>query len=204
MLASDLNNPEFVGAINPDSLLTVQFYSKPIKNDFKSKLEGRLVCEDVEFVKIWTPGNQLNIIDRPVNEDDKHRFFEQWKRYEAGKQGGEQQNGTPLKEWGLLTPAQAEELRYLKFFTVDQIAGCSDDNALRLTALVGMSGYALRDRAKNWLAASKGEAVATQMAEQNKQLQDQMADLQAQLLALQAGQQDQKRGPGRPKLTEQA
>lgn len=203
MLASDLNNPEFVGAINPDSLLTVQFYSKPIKNEFKSTIEGRLVCDDVEFIKIWTPGNQLNIIDRPTTDGDKQRFFEQWRRYEAGKQGGEQQNGTPIKEWALLTPAQAEELRYLKFFTVEQIAGCSDDNALKLTALVGMSGYALRDRAKNWLAAAKGEAVATQMAEQNKQLKDQMAAMQEQLAALQANQEI-KRGPGRPKAVEQA
>ena len=203
MLASDLNNPEFVGAINPDSLLTVQFYSKPIKNEFKSTIEGRLVCDDVEFIKIWTPGNQLNIIDRPTTDGDKQRFFEQWRRYEAGKQGGEQQNGTPIKEWALLTPAQAEELRYLKFFTVEQIAGCSDDNALKLTALVGMSGYALRDRAKNWLAAAKGEAVATQMAEQNKQLKDQMAAMQEQLAALQANQEI-KRGPGRQKAVEQA
>lgn len=203
MLASDLNNPEFVGAINPDSLLTVQFYSKPIKNEFKSTIEGRLVCDDVEFIKIWTPGNQLNIIDRPTTDGDKQRFFEQWRRYEAGKQGGEQQNGTPIKEWALLTPAQAEELRYLKFFTVEQIAGCSDDNALKLTALVGMSGYALRDRAKNWLAAAKGEAVATQMVEQNKQLKDQMAAMQEQLAALQANQEI-KRGPGRQKAVEQA
>ena len=203
MLASDLNNPEFVGAINPDSLLTVQFYSKPIKNEFKSTIEGRLVCDDVEFIKIWTPGNQLNVIDRPTTDGDKQRFFEQWRRYEAGKQGGEQQNGTPTKEWALLTPAQAEELRYLKFFTVEQIAGCSDDNALKLTALVGMSGYTLRDRAKNWLAAAKGEAVATQMAEQNKQLKDQMAAMQEQLAALQANQEI-KRGPGRPKAVEQA
>lgn len=199
MLASDLDNPEFVGATNPDSLLTVQFYLKTIQNNFRSEQEGRKICDDVDFIKIWTPGNQLNIIDRPVHEDDKHRFPTHWAKYSAGKQGSDQLSGTPLKDWPLLTPAQAEELRYLKFFTVDQIAGASDDNAMRLTALVGMSGYALRDRAKNFLAVAKGEAVNSHLEEQNKSLQSQLDALREQLAAMAPAE---KRGPGRPPKAE--
>lgn len=199
MLASDLNNPEFVGAVNPDSLLTVIFSVKPMENAFRTAVEGRPIFQDVDFVKIYTPGNSLNIIERPVNDDDKRRFPEQWKRFQAGKQGDEQVAGTPLSQWPLLKPSQAEELRHLGFRVVEQIAGASDDNILKVGNLAGMSGYSLRDRAKNFLAVARGEANASQLEEQNKSLQAQLDALREQLAGIAPVE---KRGPGRPPKAE--
>lgn len=197
MLASDLNNREFVGAVDPDSLLTVFFSVKPVENSFRSTVEGRPIFDDVDYIKIYTPGNSLNIIERPVNDDDKRRFSDQWRRYQAGKQGDEQISGTPLNQWALLSPAQAEELRHMGFRVVEQIAGASDDNILKVQNFAGMSGYALRERAKTFLAASKGEAEVFNRTQEVEDLKRQLAELQERLTA-----QETKRGPGRPAKVE--
>ncbi len=56
MLASDVNNPAFVGATDPDAALVVMFYDRPVQDNFKSSKEGRAIFSDVVYIKINTPG----------------------------------------------------------------------------------------------------------------------------------------------------
>ena len=48
MLASDVNNREFVGATDPDSVMIARFYMRAIKQEFISKkregLSSRMFC----------------------------------------------------------------------------------------------------------------------------------------------------------------
>src|SRR5450631_1485130 len=68
-----------------DDRLIVGFYRKSLVNQFRSKEEGKRICEDKDFVKIQHPGESLNIVDRPVQDSDKHRWPRQWAMFAEGK-----------------------------------------------------------------------------------------------------------------------
>ena len=93
---------------NANSRLAVYFHKKSKQNELKSEQEGRPIFEDVIYIRKMVPGDNLNIIDRPMYESDKNEFPMQWAHYQ-NKQGSDQMvSGTPLIEWPLLTTAQAE------------------------------------------------------------------------------------------------
>ena len=183
MLASDAANSQFLGAHNPDAALVVKFYSKAVHQPFRSDKEGRPIYEDVDYIQIFTPGNQLNIIDTPVRGEHKMRFAQQWAMYQAGKGSG-MEVGTPVNQWPFLSAAQAEEFRAVKFFTVEQLANASDVQLQSLGMIGGMNPMVIRDRAKAFLSAAAGAAPMESMAAENAELKQQMADMQKQVQAL--------------------
>ena len=184
MLASDAQNPNFVGAHNPDAALAVRFYSRAVQNNFETSKQGRPIFQDVDYIEITTPGNQLNIIDTPVREQHKMRFPLQWAAYQNAHSGDQREIGTPLKQWPLLTLAQAEELRGIKFFTVEGIANASDLQINNIGMIGGMAPQALRERAKAYLQAAAGTANVEHQATENAKLQEQLKALQDQVAAL--------------------
>lgn len=200
MLASDAQNPQFVGAHNPDSALVVQFYSKAVHQPYESALQGRPIYLDVDYVKIFTPGSQLNIIDTPVRQEHKRRFAQQWAAYEQGKGSGIEM-GTPLTQWPLLSSAQAQELRGVKFLTVEQIANASDGQLQGMGMIAGMNPLVLRDRARAFLQAAAGTAPTDALAKENAELKQMMQDMQRQMAAIQANtpQEAPKRRGRKPK-----
>lgn len=159
LVASDDANPNFIGAHNPDAKLTVQFYSRPVQNMFKTEAAGRPIYEDLDYVKIFTPGNQLNEIDTPARDDHKVRFPLHWARYQNNRSGESGLIGTPINQWALVSAAQAEELKYLKFFTVESVANSSDLQLQSLGMVAGMGGHAFRERAQNFLRGANAEAL---------------------------------------------
>jgi hypothetical protein len=180
MIASDLNNPDFVGATNPDSRLSATFYSKPLRNNYKSEAEGRPIFEDVDFVRILVPGDNNNVIDTPARDDHKARFPLQWAHYQNKVAGDSRAIGTPVSEWPLITKAQAEELKALKFFTVELIANASDSQIQSLGMVAGMSPHAFRERAQRYLAMAAGEADATKQEARLKELQEENERIRAE------------------------
>ncbi len=93
----------------------------------------------------------------------------------------------------------ARELLYLRFQTVEQLAGASD----RQIQGIGIGGVALREKARialrNKMGAETKAALDAKDAE-TKELKEQMAKMQEQMASLLAAQapQEEKRGPGRP------
>lgn len=199
LLASDANNREFVGASNPDDALTVRFYIRPIKNEFKSSQEGRPIFEDILYTEIATPGIVANQIDRPTRESDKIRFARQWSYYQATQGGDARDIGTPVTQWAFLSPAQCEELKALKFRTVESIANASD---LAITAIGMVGGVApttLRQRAQAYIAAAHDKALPEHQAQElakrdqmMKEMEERHAREMADLRALIAGKQENK------------
>ncbi len=188
MIASDVNNPDFVGARNPDGALSVLFYSTALQNNFKTEQEGRPIFEDVEMVKIFLPGDDKTVVDTYVREEHKRRFPLQWAHFK-NKQDGEQQlaGKTPLSAWARITPAQVQELRAMKFLSVEDVANASDLNIQALGSVAGMGAHAFREAARNYLRVAAGEAADTKtsqaladMTAQNEQLRAQMAAMQQQ------------------------
>lgn len=186
MMASDANNPNFVGAYNPDAALVVKFYSKAVHQPFPSIAAGRPIYENVDYIQIFTPGNQLNIIDTPVRPEHKQRFRAQWMEYEAGRGSG-MEMGTPLTQWPSISAAQAEEFRALKFFTVEQLANASDLQLQSLGMVGGMNPMVIRDRAKAFLNLAAGNAPTERLAQENAEMKEQLAEMKRQMDAILAG-----------------
>src|SRR3990167_8234382 len=184
MLASDVNNPEFVGATNPDSALIVEFYNRPVQNNFLSSKEGRPIFEDVIYVKINVPGLKEMQVDTPSRSDHQARFPRQWQHSINKTQGDAREVGTPLLEWQQLTRSQAEELRGLKFFTIESIAAASDANVNALGMIGGMSPYVLREKDKAILQAAKDASVPQHKAEELAKLDAEISLLKEQMAKL--------------------
>lgn len=178
-----------------DDNLYVEFYSRAVKQEFLSQEAGRPIFQDVTYVKIFTPSDQLTQIDTIAREDHKARFPRQWAHYMNKMNGQEQLVGTPVSAWTLLTPANAEELRALKFYTVELIANANDAQLQKLGMVAGMSGHSLRDKAKAFLniatdsaEEAKREAELKALKEENEKIKaetaKQIAEMQAQVQAL--------------------
>ena len=148
---------------NADSRLQVRFYKRPVQQEQESLAAGRPIFKEFDFVHICVAGDSLTEIDTYALASHKTRFPIQWANY-MNRQGADDQEvvGTPVSEWPLVSKSQAEELRALKFHTVEAVAGASDAQLQRMGMAAGMSPYAFRDKAKAFLN------LATNAAETDK------------------------------------
>lgn len=210
-IATDDANQNFAGARDPDSALFVQFYQKPVQNFYRTKEEGRPIFEDRLFIRIEIPGNRNSIIDTLASDTHKIRFQRQYQFF-ASKNPEGQLSGTPLSAWNFLAASKVEELRFLGFRTVEQVAAASDGNISKIGMAAGIDPYQFRERAKRYLQASQDDASLQKTADEADKLK---AELQAEREARKAqeekhakemeelraliSQATQKRKPGRPK-----
>lgn len=133
-----------------DESLYVLFYMSFLQNQVKSEAEGRPIYDDCEFVKIFSPGDRNNVVDRPVRPSDRLRFPKQWAMFQTDKNSA-QISGTPLAQWPIVSRAMAEELKYLGFTTVEQIAEARDDVVGKM---MGMRD--LKNKAIAYIEIAKG------------------------------------------------
>jgi hypothetical protein len=171
-IESDINNA--------DNRLAVKFYNTEVQNEIETIKQNRPIFEEKVFIKIATPGDSLNEIDRPMYEHDKNRFPIQWANF-LNRQGEHQNySGTSLKEWPLITKSQAEELRGLKFHTVEAIAMATDQAIQKIGMLAGMSPYTFREKAQSFIKMAKeGADVSAREAELNA-LKEENAKIKAE------------------------
>jgi hypothetical protein len=210
LLASDDNNPDFVGVKDPDGALTVRFFTQPIKNEFKSTVEQRPIFEDVDMISIIVPGSIQNDVVAAVREEHKMRFPRQWAHFQNKTAGDAREIGTPLSQWPRLTLAQVEELRALKFFTVESVAHASDQRIATIGMLAGISHFAFREAAQRFLRVANDNAALQKAEEQAKATEEKLnaeksareamevklAEMQATIASLTV---PVKKKPGRPK-----
>lgn len=175
MMASDAHNPNFIGAHNPDSLLWVQFERQSERNNFESEKQGKPVFREKIVCIIQPAGTGLLRVVQEVNESHKRRFPLHWAAFQAAQGPGEAVVGTIVEEWPALTRTQAEELKAAKFYTVEQIAGCSDQQLQTL----GMNGPMLRQKARAFLDVAKDTALAQSQAAELARKDQELADLKA-------------------------
>lgn len=206
MLASDVNNPEFVGAKDPDSGLYVEFFwHEPVDgwaSREKSIEQQRNVVvkgEKAPHVRIMVPGDKTSEWVQPVSEAHKQRFPRQWLAWQIaeGLVGGQEDiPGWKLSEWEEINPELLRELTYMRFQTVEQLAGASDKQVQGM----GLGGLGLREKARvalrNKMGAETRAAIEARDKE-NAELRAQLAAQQEQINQILAAQAD-KRGPGRP------
>ena len=161
---------------NADSRLQVRFYKRPVKQDDASAEAGRPIYKEFDFVHICVAGDTLTEIDTFALENHKLRFPLHWAAYQ-NKLGADDQGyeGTPLTEWPLVSKSQAEELRAMKFYTVEAVANASDQQLQRIGMAAGMSPYAFRDKAKSFLNLASSSAETDKREQEINDLKEELA-----------------------------
>ena len=170
----------------------VTFVQVPIEDRDASIEAGFKVFKDVDFAHI-TPIGSKDRIERRVDDWFAHlaseveggRFMEDWLRqyrgaYDAWKQGQEiPVNGTAIRTWSVLSPAQVKSLLELHVRTVEDLAQANEETIRRL----GMGGRDLKNKAMTWLESAKNVGSVTErcvaLAAENKELQESVARLTA-------------------------
>ncbi len=174
MLALDTS--QSINRYEKDSKLLVQFHTKAVLNPVKSTEAGRPIYDGKDYIKIYTPGSQLSVIDAPVTDGNYLQRF--GKRYEEWKQSRQNiQSGTPLEMWPqmLSNVTLIAELKASHVHTVEQLADLPDSAVQKL-----MGGIELRRRAGEYLATAKAGAADAEkeaMKAELEQLKAQMAEL---------------------------
>ena len=196
-----------------DARLAVQFYKKSVKQNEASDEAGRPIFKEFDFVRIMIPGDNLTEIDTYAQESHKQRFPRQWAHYQNQVANHEDIIGTPLDQWPQVTRSQADELRGLKFHTVESIADCSDQQLQRIGMVAGMSPYNFRLKAKAFLNLANDSAeVAHREAEmqalrlENDKIKAEtdakLAAMQEQMSALLAAVAEKTPKTRKPKVAE--
>ena len=178
-IASDLNNPNFTGPVNPDSMMSVEFFMHEPEDVHKSEAAGMVVRGPaIPYVRIQAPGDHTSIMESPVMESHKRRWPEKWLYFQIQNnmvEGATEIPGWKIEEWTELQPEQVRTLKFLRFSVVEQVANASDSQCQRM----GMDGAGLRERAKLALRARM-----------NVEMQQEMEKKDAELTALRAADAD--------------
>lgn len=165
-----------------------RFYTKWKRNNFLSEKEGTEVGENRDYVMIICPGQPKTEVHREATDMDKKMHPQEWRDYKEGRE--QRVAGTPIEVLPGLPQGQADALKAMYIYTIEQMANLSD-MALQK---VGMGGNDLRLKCKAYIEKNSAEValLKAQLAEKDTQ----MAELMARLDALEA---PKKRGP-KPKL----
>lgn len=163
----------------------VTFFMEKEANNFRSEQEGRAVYDDVEYVRIITPGDTRSEVVRAATPDHKREYSQQYAAFKAGVELAPV--GSPLEHWPPASPALIANLKAVGVHTVEQLSEVSDGNLMNL----GHGGRGLRERAKAWLEqADGGKPIDRLLAENERLKQDAevrdgtIAAMQAQLTRL--------------------
>jgi hypothetical protein len=161
---------------NADSRLQVRFYKRPVQQEHESLEAGRPIFKEFDFVHICVAGDTLTEIDTYALPSHKTRFPIQWANY-MNRVGANEPDivGTPVSEWPIVSKSQAEELRALKFHTVEAIAHASDLQLQRMGMAAGMSPYAFRDKAKAFLNLAINAAETDKRESEINSLKEELA-----------------------------
>lgn len=139
----------------------VRFERVAIEDPVASRAAGHYVAKDVDYALITPPFSKdifkIKVAQWLVNlkqDVQNDRLPQQWadqyvdayKRWQNGQEIP--LSGTPIKGWGVISPAQQETLIRLNILTVEDMAACNDEGINR----IGMGASELRNKAKAWLA----------------------------------------------------
>lgn len=157
------------------------FFTEAVEMPFKSKEAGRPIFEDREFVRILIGGDAKSEIVRVVEDEDRKRFSNEYRRFkdtDAGEDG--QLSGTPLAQWPIMRPAQIRELAAQNVKTVEQLAEVPDSSLQNF----GIGSLDLRNKARAYLLAAKDGAMVLKMQADLALRDEKIAMLEGQIKEL--------------------
>ena len=175
----------------------VRFERIAVEDKVASVEAGRYVAKDVDMALITPPYSRdifkIKVKDWFVQMKQdvaNGRMPEEWaqqykKAFDAWKNGQEiPLKGTPIKGWGVLSPAQQETLIRLNILTVEDLGAVTDEGI----RAIGMGGVDLKNKANAWLAQMNDKGAATMkmadLEQKNAQLTGAVATLERQVKEL--------------------
>lgn len=138
----------------------VRFERIAVEDVAATKAKGHYISKDIDYAFI-TPPYSKDVFKKKAAEwfsdlksdINNGRLPEEWrdnylKQYEAWKKGEELPlNGTPIKGWGVISPAQQETLIRMNILTVEDLRAINDEGIKR----IGMGALDLKNKAAAWL-----------------------------------------------------
>jgi hypothetical protein len=167
------------------------FFVEPVPDERASERDGVPRYREEERVRLIVAGDMFNQPVHPVDSSIKERFPEHYAKWKASK-AQKHVEGTPLKEWPLLSPAQVAEFDASGIYSIESLRDLSDTNVNRIH-----DGRIWREKAKAWLEQAKDGAAATRLAAENERLREQIEHLEKRFNELE--QETLKRPAGKPK-----
>ena len=175
----------------------VRFERRAVEDKAASLAAGQYIAKDVDYALITPPYSKDVMVYKVTNWFDQLKvdmvngrippeWLDKWnKSYAAWQEGQELPvDGTPIKGWGVISPAQQETLIKMHVLTVEDLAAITDEGMHR----VGMGGLDLKNKAKAWLKQLKGKGPATveiaELKNKNKQLEGTIESLLARISSL--------------------
>jgi hypothetical protein len=159
-----------------DRKLFVVFYRDVQKNELKSIEAGRPIFDEIDLVKIVTPGSRDSFVGI-ADYEYQQRFPTHWARYKQGK--SQEISGTPLNQLPWLGIAQIAEFNAVGCHTVEQLVGMADQVSQKF-----MGHHAIKQRAAQYLNLAKENAPLMKMEAELKKRDDEISQLQETVNAL--------------------
>ena len=164
--------------LEDDKALIIRFFVGKKLLGAKSIAAGREIYEDREFVEILIKGQDKQAVVEEVKAHHKQKYPI---AYMAFKQARELPLvGTPIAQLPGVGPSLAHTLKGLNIRSIEDMAGVGE-NEIVLQA-IGMGARDLVKRAKAWL--DKTSATTVSLQEENRQLKETLAAMNARLEAL--------------------
>lgn len=155
-----------------DEGLHIRFFVQAVESELKSKLEGRPIYDDTEFIEIRIPGDDKTIINNLATDEYRQRFPDEYAAFKSGIK--ETTSGTPLEHWAAVSKSQVAQLKHVGISSVEQLANVSDDNAQKF-----MGGYVLRDNARTFLKTVEDTALVQKQEAAIAELKAEIEELKA-------------------------
>lgn len=159
-----------------DDGLVVTFYIRSVQDIVMSRQQGVPMFKDVQYVKIFRAGELMNIVDRPIQDQDKIRFRHQWEQFQLNKT--QMPEGTPIDLLFPNHPSVADTLKSRGIFTIQQCAGLTSHAIDGL----GIGGQEYVNRAANYMDAAKDGkniiAMQEDLSRKNQQINSQQAQIE--------------------------
>ncbi|WP_376711070.1 hypothetical protein [Pseudochrobactrum lubricantis] len=154
-----------------------------------SKKEGRPIYREIEVCELHFAGDKQHKPVFPAHsfagwaEDENGnnerqtyamKYNEQYLRFKEGR--AQIADGTPLSELPFLTEAKRMELKALKIYTAEQLAGLDGQPLKNL----GQGGRGLKDQAQAFIDSALKGADSVALASENEALRLRIAELEAE------------------------
>lgn len=167
---------------------------------------GAYKSKDVDFVSIMPAGDRNLKVDRRVDEwlDQLTQRVKQGMgnvqhldyfktAYKTWKETQEiPVNGTPIKAWPVISPAQAQNILSANIRTIEDLAMANEETLMR----IGMGARALKEKAIAWLSTANDTG---KIAEENAAMKVQLAQLVADMAEIRAANKELMEELAKPK-----
>lgn len=164
------------------SHVTPRFYEEMVKTDQISPETGLPVFRSIEYVELLIAGDKGNSPTKRVNDAIRQQFPNEYARWKATKVNADMiGDGIPLSLWPLIPKEVAKGLEYMNVFTVQQLAGLTDQQISK-PGSIGLRDF--REKAKSFIESAKNtaplakvEAEMSDLRKRHELLQEQFSKL---------------------------